>query len=45
MADIAVSAMLRSLAADSIPGGAGLLARHSELLAFMRRVEEATGGR
>jgi glutathione S-transferase len=44
MADIAVCAMLRSLAADSIPGGAALLARHPELLAFMRRVEQATGG-
>jgi glutathione S-transferase len=44
MADLAVFAMLRSLAADSIPGGAQLLARHAELGAFMRRVEQATGG-
>jgi glutathione S-transferase len=44
MADIAVFAMLRNLSADSIPGGAGLLARRPELLAFMRRVEQATGG-
>ncbi len=44
MADLAVFAMLRSLAADSIPGGAHLLAPRAELRAFMRRVEEATGG-
>jgi glutathione S-transferase len=44
MADLAVFAMLRGLAADSIPGGAALLARRPELVAFMRRVEEATGG-
>jgi glutathione S-transferase len=44
MADLAVFAMLRSLAADSIPGGARLLAGRPELLAYMRRVEHATGG-
>jgi glutathione S-transferase len=44
MADLAVFAMLRSLAGDSIPGGANLLARRAELLAFMRRVEDASGG-
>lgn len=44
MADLAVFAMLRSLAGDSIPGGARLLARRPELVAFMRRVEQATGG-
>ena len=44
MADLAVFAMLRSLAADSIPGGAQLLGRHAGLGAFMRRVEQATGG-
>jgi formyl-CoA transferase len=44
MADLAVFAMLRSLAADSIPGGAVLLARRRELVAYVRRVEEATTG-
>ncbi len=44
MADLAVFAMLRSLAAESIPGGAARVARRPELVAFMRRVEQATGG-
>jgi glutathione S-transferase len=44
MADLAVFAMLRSLAGDSIPGGARLLARRPELVAYVRRVEQATGG-
>jgi glutathione S-transferase len=44
LADLAVYAMLRSLARDNIPGGAGRLRRHPPLLAFMKRVEEATGG-
>jgi hypothetical protein len=29
---------------DQIPGAARLLAQREALLAFMRRVEEATGG-
>ena len=42
MADLAVYAMLRSLASDSIPGGAGQLRSRPRLVAFMKRVEEAT---
>lgn len=44
MADLAVHAMLRSLAEDRIPGTAPHLERHPGLRAFMERVEEATGG-
>ena len=44
MADLTVYAMLRSLHMDQIPGAARLLAQREALLAFMRRVEEATGG-
>ena len=44
MADLTVYAMLRSLREDSITGSAGLLARQPALLAFMLRVEAATGG-
>jgi glutathione S-transferase len=44
MADLTVYAMLRSLHMDQIPGAAQLLGGRAALLAFMRRVEEATGG-
>jgi glutathione S-transferase len=44
MADLTVYAMLRSLHQDQIPGAARLLSEREALLAFMRRVEEATGG-
>jgi glutathione S-transferase len=42
MADLAVYAMLRSLASDSIPGGAAQLGSRPRLVAFMQRVDEAT---
>ena len=42
MADLAVYAMLRSLASDSIPGGATQLGSRPRLLAFMKRVEDVT---
>jgi glutathione S-transferase len=44
MADLAVYAMLRSLASDSVPGGAERLASRPRLVAYMKRVAEATGG-
>jgi glutathione S-transferase len=44
MADLTVYAMLRSLQMDQITGAARLLAARPALLAFMRRVEQATGG-
>jgi glutathione S-transferase len=44
MADLAVYAMLRSLASDSVPGGASQLRSRPRLLAFMSRVAEATSG-
>jgi glutathione S-transferase len=44
MADLTVYAMLRSLQLDQISGTARLLAGRPGLVAFMRRVEEATGG-
>jgi glutathione S-transferase len=44
MADLTVYAMLRSLQLDQITGAARLLAGRPALLAFMRRVEQATGG-
>jgi glutathione S-transferase len=44
MADLAVHAMLRSLAEDRIPGTAPHLDRHPELRGFMERVEDKTGG-
>jgi glutathione S-transferase len=44
MADLTVYAMLRSLQLDQITGAARLLAERPVLLAFMRRVEAATGG-
>ncbi len=43
MADLAVYAMLHTLRADSIPGAARLLAQRPSLVAFMERVERATG--
>jgi glutathione S-transferase len=44
MADLTVHAMLVTLRTDGIPGSAALLAARGTLLAFMRRVEAATGG-
>jgi glutathione S-transferase len=44
MADLTVYSMLRSLQMDQIPGAAALVAERPRLVAFMRRVEEATGG-
>jgi glutathione S-transferase len=44
MADLTVYAMLRSMQMDEITGAARLLAERPALLAFMRRVEQATGG-
>ena len=44
MADLTVHAMLLTLRGDAIPGSARMLERRPTLLAFMRRVEEATGG-
>jgi glutathione S-transferase len=44
MADLTVYAMLRSMRMDEIPGAARLLAERPRLIAFMRRVEQATGG-
>jgi glutathione S-transferase len=44
MADLTVYAMLGSLKMDQITGAARLLAGRPALLAFMRRVEQATGG-
>jgi len=43
LADLTVHAMLRTLRGDAIPGSARLLAERPTLLAFMRRVEAATG--
>ncbi len=44
MADLTVYSMLRSLQMDQIPGAAALVAERPRLVAFMLRVEEATGG-
>jgi glutathione S-transferase len=44
MADLTVYSMLRSLQMDQISGAAQLLAGRPGLVAFMRRVEAATGG-
>lgn len=44
MADLGVYAMLFTMRRDSIPGSARLLAERPSLVAFMARVEEATGG-
>jgi len=42
VADLAVSAMLRSLSRDNIPGGAVLLRRHPDLVAYLDRLEKAS---
>ena len=44
MADLGVYAMLFTMRRDAIPGSARLLAERPSLVAFMARVEEATGG-
>jgi glutathione S-transferase len=44
MADLTVYSMLRSLQLDQILGAAALLAERPRLVAFMRRVEEVSGG-
>ena len=44
IADLAVYAMLRSIAADSIPDTSEHLRRLPALLEFMKRVERKTGG-
>jgi glutathione S-transferase len=44
MADLGVYGMLFTMRRDSIPGSAKLLADRPSLMAFMTRVEEATGG-
>ena len=43
LADLTVHAMLRTMRGDTIPGAAQLLAERPALVAFMRRVEAATG--
>ena len=45
MADLGVYAMLFTMRRDSIPGSARLLAERPTLVAFIARVEEATGGK
>ena len=44
VADLGVYAMMFTMRRDSIPGSARLLAERPTLIAFMARVEEATGG-
>ncbi|MEE9280094.1 MAG: glutathione S-transferase family protein [Myxococcota bacterium] len=44
IADLAAYAMLRTIAADSIPNTREHLERHPALLEFMKRVERKTGG-
>ena len=44
MADLAVYAMLFTMRDDSIPGSAQLIAERPALVAFIERVEDATGG-
>jgi glutathione S-transferase len=44
VADLGVYAMLFTMRRDSIPGSARLLAERPTLVAFMTRVEDATGG-
>jgi glutathione S-transferase len=44
MADLGVYGMLFTMRRDSIPGSARLLAERPTLMAFMARLEEATGG-
>jgi glutathione S-transferase len=45
LADLTVHAMLATLERDGIPGSARRLAEWPALVAYMRRVEERTGGR
>ena len=44
MGDLGVYAMLNTMRNDAIPGSEQLVAQRPALLAFMRRVEEETGG-
>src|SRR4029453_16569458 len=44
IADLGVYAMLFTMRRDAIPGSARLLAERPTLLAFLDRVEQATGG-
>jgi glutathione S-transferase len=44
MADLSIYAMLAALAGDVVPGSAALVAQRAPLVAYMRRVEEQTGG-
>ena len=44
VADLGVYAMMFTMRRDSIPGSSRLLAERPTLVAFMARVEEATGG-
>jgi glutathione S-transferase len=44
IADLGVYAMLFTMRRDAIPGSARLLAERPTLVAFMARVEDATGG-
>ncbi|HEU4428683.1 MAG TPA: glutathione S-transferase family protein [Myxococcota bacterium] len=44
MADLTIYGMLVALARDVVPGSAARVAQRSQLGAFMRRVEEQTGG-
>ena len=44
MADLGDYAMLYTMRRDTIPGSAKHLADRPSLIAFMARVEEATGG-
>ena len=44
LADLSVYAMLFTMRNDSIPGASQLLAQRPSLVAYMARVEEATGG-
>ena len=44
IADLAAYAMLRTIAADSIPGTRVHLNRHPALFEFIKRVEQETGG-
>jgi glutathione S-transferase len=44
VADLGVYAMLFTMRRDAIPGSARLLAERPTLVAFMARVEDATGG-
>ena len=43
VADLAVYAMLHTMGNDAIPGAARLIAERPSLVAFIQRVEDATG--